>query len=186
MGSQHSFRFGVINEQMLAPAAWYEHVRSIEEYGYDIFLIRDHVVPDFFGDQYGPIAALMAAASTTRRLRVGTMVFDNDYRHPVMLAKECATIDVLSGGRFELGIGAGWLRAEYQQAGMAFEPAGVRIGRLEEALHILKGLWSASPLTFAGEHYRIAALSGMPTPAQQPHPPILIGGGQRRMLTLAG
>jgi probable F420-dependent oxidoreductase len=186
MPSPHAFRFGAINEQMLAQPAWLDHVRRIEDLGYDTLLIRDHFVPDFFGDQYGPIAALMAAAAATQRLRVGTMVFDNDYRHPVLLAKECATIDVLSGGRFELGIGAGWLRTEYEQAGMAYESAGVRIARLEEALQVIKGLWADAPLSFVGRHYQVSKLNGVPKPAQRPRPPILIGGGQRRMLMLAG
>jgi probable F420-dependent oxidoreductase len=180
------FRFGVLNETVLPAAAWLAHVRRAEQLGYDTFLIRDHFVPDYFGDQLGPIAALAAAAGATTRLRLGTMVFDNDYRHPVVLAKEAATLDVLSGGRLELGIGAGWLRVEYEQAGIPFDPPGRRIARLEEALRVLKGLFADRPLTFAGEHYRIDGLDGFPKPAQRPHPPILIGGGQRRMLTLAG
>jgi probable F420-dependent oxidoreductase len=180
------FRFGVINELMYPPAEWLAQVRHIEELGYATFLLRDHFVPDFFGDQYAPIAALSAAANATRTLRVGTMVIDNDYRHPVMLAKEAATLDVFSGGRFELGMGAGWLRGEYEQAGIAFDSAGARIGRLEEALQIVKGLWAGDPLTFEGRHYRIQALAGVPRPAQRPGPPILVGGGHRRMLTLAG
>lgn len=180
------FRFGVINEQMLPAPTWFDQVRQIEAWGYSTFLLRDHFVPDFFGDQYAPLAGLMAAAAVTERLRVGTMVFDNDYRHPVLLAKECATIDVLSGGRFELGIGAGWLRREYQQAGMAFEAAGTRIERLEEALQVIKRLWSGQACTWAGKHYQIEQISGVPQPQQHPHPPILVGGGHRRMLTLAG
>src|SRR5690349_6208695 len=119
--TRHRFRFGAINEQMLAPTAWFEHVRRIEALGYDIVLLRDHMVPEYFGDQYAPLSALMAAACATSRLRVGTMVLANDFRHPAVLAKEAATIDALSGGRFELGIGAGWLRDEYARAGMAYE-----------------------------------------------------------------
>jgi probable F420-dependent oxidoreductase len=184
--SQRHFRFGIINEAMSPPDTWIAHIRRIEELGYATFLIRDHFVPDFFGDQYAPITALMTAANVTRTLRVGSLVLDNDYRHPVILAKEAATLDVLSGGRFELGIGAGWLRAEYQQAGMAFDSAGTRISRLAEALRIIKGLWAAEPLTFSGQHYRIDALGGVPKPAQRPHPPILVGGGHKRMLMLAG
>jgi probable F420-dependent oxidoreductase len=183
---QRPFRFGVINETTLPPAEWIAHVRRVEELGYATFLIRDHFVPDFFGDQLAPIAALMAAANATSTLRVGTMVFDNDYRHPALLAKEAATLDQLSGGRLELGLGAGWLRSEYDQAGLPFEPAGRRIDRLEEALHVLKGLFADDPLTYAGEHYTISGLNSYPKPAQRPHPPILIGGGQRRMLRLAG
>lgn len=182
----HPFRFGVVNERTAAPAAWLAHVRQAEAYGYSTFLIRDHFVPDYFGDQLAPMPALMLAAQATSRLRVGTLVLDNDYRHPVMLAKEAATLDLLSGGRFELGLGAGWLRSEYAQAGMRYDAPGVRISRLSEALTVIKGLFAEGPLSFAGEHYQISGLSGYPKPAQRPHPPILIGGGQPRMLALAG
>jgi probable F420-dependent oxidoreductase len=128
----------------------------------------------------------MAAAAHTQHLRIGSMVFDNDYRHPLLLAKEAATIDALSGGRFELGLGAGWLQNEYAQGGLPFEAAGTRIDRLEEAICVIKRLWSDEPLTFAGKHYRITGVDGVPKPAQRPHPPILVGGGQKRMLMLAG
>ena len=186
MHNSRLFRFGVINEQVLPAEQWIAHVRRVEAQGYSTFLIRDHFVPDYFGDQFAPIAALMAAAGATQTLRVGSLVFDNDYRHPALLAKEAATIDLLSGGRLELGLGAGWLRAEYEQAGMPFDPPGVRISRLEEAIRIIKGLFADEPLTFAGQHYTIANLRGIPKPAQRPRPPILIGAGQKRMLMLAG
>jgi probable F420-dependent oxidoreductase len=186
MANRHAFRFGVIDEQTAAPDAWIAHVRRIEELGYSTFLIRDHFVPDYFGDQFAPFAALTAAACATSRLRVGTLVFDNDYRHPVVLAKEAATLDLLSGGRLELGLGAGWLRSEYDQAGMAYDPPGIRIQRLGEAIAVLKGLFAELPLTFAGDHYAITNLNGFPKPAQRPHPPILIGAGHKRMLMLAG
>lgn len=180
------FRFGLLNETLAPADRWRSLVRRAEELGYATLLIRDHFVPDVFGDQYAPLAALMAAAAITTRLRVGSMVLGNDYRHPVMLAKEAATIDVLSDGRFELGLGAGWLRAEYEQAGIAFEPAGARIERLEEAIRIIRGLWSDAPLSFSGKHYQISELRGAPIPVQQPCPPLLIGGGKERMLRLAG
>lgn len=186
MSKHHPFRFGVINEQMKEPAAWFDHVRRVEQLGYATLLLRDHFVPDFFGDQYAPLPALMAAASVTTTLRLGTMVIDNDYRHPVLLAKEAATLDVLSGGRFELGIGAGWLRSEYEQAGLPFDRAGVRIDRLEEALAVIKGIWSEQPCTLRGQHYQVTGISGVPKPVQQPHPRLLIGGGKERMLKLAG
>jgi probable F420-dependent oxidoreductase len=128
----------------------------------------------------------MAAASVTTTLRLGTMVIDNDYRHPVMLAKEAATLDCLSGGRFELGIGAGWLRTEYEQAGLPFDRAGVRIDRLEESIRVMKGIWAEAPTTFAGQHYQVTGINGVPKPLQRPHPPLLIGGGKERMLKLAG
>ncbi len=180
------FRFGVICEQMQSAEEWITKARRAEEYGYATLLIRDHFIREPFGDQFAPLIALMAAASATRTLRVGSLVLDNDYRHPVMLAKEAATLDLLSGGRFELGIGAGWLRDEYEQAGMAFDGAGVRVSRLEEAIHVLKGLFAEQPLTFTGNHYTITNLNGFPKPVQRPHPPLLVGAGSKRMLALAG
>jgi probable F420-dependent oxidoreductase len=186
MASQRPFRFGVINEQLLPPAEWLVHVRRVEELGYSTFLIRDHMVPDYFGEQYAPLVALAAAAGATGRLRLGTMVLDNDFRHPAMLAKEAATLDALSGGRLELGIGAGWLRNEYERAGMPFDTAGVRIERLEEALRVIDGLWAGGPFSLVGRHYQIDGLELAPLPAQRPRPPIFLGGGHRRMLTMAG
>jgi probable F420-dependent oxidoreductase len=186
MASQRPFRFGVINEQLLPPAAWLAHVRRVEALGYSTFLLRDHMVPDYFGAQYAPLVALAAAAGATSRLRLGTMVIDNDFRHPAMLAKETATLDALSGGRMELGIGAGWLRNEYERAGIAYDSAGTRIERLEEALRVIDGLWAGGPLAFAGRHYQIDGLELAPLPVQRPRPPIFLGGGHRRMLTLAG
>jgi probable F420-dependent oxidoreductase len=186
MARGRPFRFGVINERMGSAADWVAKAREAQAYRYATFLLRDHFVPEPFGNQFAPIAALMAAACATTTLRVGTLVFDNDYRHPVVLAKEAATLDLLSGGRLELGIGAGWLRAEYEAAGLPYDPNGVRIARLEEAIHILKGLFADGPLDFAGEHYRVAGLEGFPKPAQRPGPPLLIGAGKPRMLRLAG
>ena len=161
-------------------------IRRIEELGFSTFLIRDHVVPDFFGDQPAPLIGLASAAGSTSSLRLGTMVLAVDYRHPVMLAKEAATLDLLSGGRLELGLGAGWLRREYDGAGIPFESAGIRIERLEETVHILGGLFGPGPFSFAGKHYTVTDLDGYPKPAQRPRPPILIGGGRRRVLALAG
>jgi probable F420-dependent oxidoreductase len=186
MSHQHPFRFGVINETTAPRDAWIEHVRRVEADGYNTFLIRDHFAPDYFGDQFAPFAALMTAAHATTSLRVGSLVLANDYRHPVVLAKEAATLDLLSGGRLELGLGAGWLQSEYAQAGMPFDPPGVRIDRLSEAIAILKGLFAEPPLTFTGSHYTVTNLNGFPKPAQRPHPPLLIGAGHKRMLALAG
>lgn len=180
------FRFGVICEQMQSAKEWITKARQAEEYGYATFLIRDHFISEPFGDQLAPLIALMAAADATKTLRVGSLVLDNDYRHPVMLAKEAATLDLLSRGQFELGIGAGWLRSEYEQTGMAFETAGVRVSRLEEAIHILKGLFADQLLTFAGNYYSVTNLNGFPKPVQRPHPSLLIGAGSKRMLALAG
>ncbi len=128
----------------------------------------------------------MAAADAGRTIRIGSIVFDNDFRHPAQLAKEVATLDLLSGGRFELGIGAGWHRPEYEQIGLPFESAGVRISRLEEALSIIKQFFTKDTVTFPGKHYSVTDLKAFPRPFQQPHPPIFMGGGGKRLLTLAG
>jgi probable F420-dependent oxidoreductase len=181
----HPFRFGVICEHMSSADEWVTKARQAEQLGYSTFFIRDHFTREPFGDQLAPMIALMAAADATTTLRVGTLVLDNDYRHPVILAKEAATLDVLSNGRFELGLGAGWAKDEYQQAGMPFDPPGVRVSRFEEALHVIKGLFAQEPLTCSGAHYTIDHLSGFPKPIQQPHPPILIGASGKRMLAIA-
>lgn len=174
------FRFGVTAPTPSGGTDWVERARRVEQLGYSIL-----VVPDHFRDHLAPVPALTAAALATTRLRVGSLVFSNDFRHPAVLAKEAATIDVLSGGRFELGLGGGWLRAEYDQTGIPFDAPGTRIERLEEAVTIIKGLLAGERVTFAGRHYTIADLEGRPTPVQRPHPPIAIGGGGRRTLTLA-
>jgi probable F420-dependent oxidoreductase len=180
-----SFRFGVLCEQMNTQHAWVTKARQIEDLGYATLLIRDHFISDPFGDQFAPMIALMAAADATTTLRVGNLVLDNDYRHPVILAKEAATLDVLSNGRFELGLGAGWAKREYEQAGIPFDTPAVRVSRLEEALQVIKGLWAPGPLTFSGNYYNIDQLDGFPKPAQRPHPPILVGASGKRMLSLA-
>lgn len=182
---QRPFRFGVLCETMGQREAWIEKARRVEELGYSTLLLRDHFVPGPFGDQFAPLTGLMAAAMVTETLRVGSMVFDNDYRHPVILGKEAATLDVLSGGRFEFGLGAGWMGDEYEQAGLPFDTPGTRISRFAEALHIFKGLFADEPLTFAGKHYTLTGIHGFPKPLQRPYPPILIGAGGRRMLALA-
>jgi probable F420-dependent oxidoreductase len=173
-------RFGVQEHRAPSARAWKEKARQVEALGYASLYLPDH-----FTDQVGPIAALMAAADATTRLRVGSLVFDNDYRHPVVLAKEAATIDLLSDGRFDLGLGAGWMATDYEQTGIPFDSPGTRISRMEEALTIIKGLFTGEPFTFAGEHYRVTGIEGSPRPLQMPHPPILLGGGGRRMLRLA-
>ena len=182
---QRPFRFGVLCEEMSNREAWFAKARRVEELGYTTLLLRDHFVAGPFANQFAPLTALMAAAMATTTLRVGSMVIDNDYRHPVLLAKEIATLDVLSGGRFEFGLGAGWMGKEYEQAGLTFDTPGTRISRLEEALRIFKGLFADEPLNFTGKHYTITDMESFPRPLQRPHPPILIGAGGRRMLTLA-
>ncbi len=155
--------------------------RKAEDLGVSVLTVADHL-----DDQLAPIAALMAAAGATTTLRVGSLVFANDYRHPVLLAKEAATIDVLSGGRLEFGIGAGWMTHDYESAGIPMDRPSTRIERLEEALGIIRGLWSDGPVDFTGLHYRVSGMEGLPKPLQQPHPPIVIGGGGPKVLALAG
>jgi probable F420-dependent oxidoreductase len=174
------FRFGVQVAGTGSRDEWVARAYRAEALGYDTWTLADH-----FGARFAPIPALATAAEATVSLRIGSFVFANDYRHPVVLAQEAATLDVLSGGRFELGIGAGWLREEYAWAGIPFDPPGVRIDRLAEALTIIKGLLGEGPVNFAGAHYRITGMTGGPRPIQRPHPPILVGGGGPRLLTLA-
>jgi probable F420-dependent oxidoreductase len=180
MGKPHTFRFAVQEHRAPSAKAWKEKARLVESLGYSALYLPDH-----FTDQLGPIAALMTAAEATTRLRVGSLVFDNDYRHPVVLAKEAATLDLLSEGRLDLGLGAGWMASDYQQAGIPFDSPGTRISRMEEALQIIKGLLAGGSFSFAGKHYRIKDMEGSPLPVQKPHPPIVLGGGGRRMLRLA-
>lgn len=142
-------------------------------------------LPDHFGDQLSPIAGLMSAADATTRLRVGSLVFDNDYRHPLVLAKEAATLDLLSGGRLDFGLGAGWLASDYEQTGMPLDPPGTRIDRMAEGLQIIKSFFAGGTVSFTGKHYRVRDVEAAPSPVQKPHPPIVLGGGGRRMLRLA-
>ncbi len=180
------FRFGVVGEGIRSGEELLGEARRAEALGYGTLLLRDHFVREPFGDQLAPMVALAAVAAVTRTLRVGSLVLDNDYRHPVLLAKEAATLDLLSGGRFELGIGAGWLRDEYERAGIPFAPPAVRVGRLEESVRLLKELLSGSAVSFKGEHYAVDGIETFPRPVQRPHPPILVGAGSRRMLGIAG
>ncbi|HLH24801.1 MAG TPA: TIGR03621 family F420-dependent LLM class oxidoreductase [Chloroflexota bacterium] len=180
MAEQRAFRFGVAAARPRSRQEWAEQARKAEALGYAVLLLPDH-----FGDLLAPIPTLVAAADATTTLRLGTFVLCNDFRHPAVLAQEAATIDLLSDGRLELGLGAGWLRAEYEQAGIAYEPGPVRVARLEESVRIVKGLLAGETVTFAGAHYTVTGLAGLPRPVQQPHPPLLVGGGGRRILTLA-
>lgn len=157
-----------------------ENARRAESLGYSVLVIPDHLV-----EQHAPIPVLATIAAVTERIRIGTFVFNNDLRHPAVLAQDLASLDVLSGGRLEIGIGAGWNRPEYDAIGMAFEPVGTRVARLTEALAVLKGSFGDGPFSFEGEHYTIANHDGQPKPVQRPHPPVFIGGGGRRILTLA-
>jgi probable F420-dependent oxidoreductase len=181
VGTRHKFRFGVQEHHAAGAADWREKARRAESLGYSTLYLPDH-----FSNRPGPIAALMAAAAATSTLRIGSLVFDNDYRHPVVLAKEAATLDLLSDGRLDFGLGAGWLKSDYEKAGIPLDSAGMRIERMEEGLKVIKGLWAGGTFSFSGKHYNVSELEGTPRPVQKPHPPILLGGGGRRMLTLAG
>src|SRR6266700_1113127 len=174
------FRFSVQERSAYTARPWRDRARAVESMGYSTLYLPDH-----FGDQLGPIAALMAAADATTTLRIGSLVFDNDYRHPVVLAKEAATLDLLSEGRLDFGIGAGWMVYDYEQSGIPFDSAGTRIDRLAEGLTIIKRLFAGGEVSFAGRHYSISGIEGAPLPVQKPHPPIVIGGGGRKMLELA-
>jgi probable F420-dependent oxidoreductase len=180
MVKQRSFRFGVSVHGVRSKKEWVELARQVEDLGYSTLLMPDHL-----GEQLSPIPALVAAAEATSTLRVGSLVFDNDFRHPAMLAKEAATLDLLSEGRLELGMGAGWMKGEYERAGIPFERASLRIDRLEESVKIVKGLFGEGPVNFTGRHYTINGMEGFPKPLQRPHPPIHIGGGGQRLLSLA-
>jgi probable F420-dependent oxidoreductase len=174
------FRFGVQEHRAHSARQWRERARAIESMGFSTLYLPDH-----FGDQPGPLTALMAAADATTTLRVGPLVLDNDYRHPVVTAKEMATLDLLSDGRLEVGLGAGWMISDYEQSGITYDSAGTRIERLGEAVQIIKKCFAGKEFSFEGKHYKIQGLEGGPKPVQQPHPPILLGGGARRMLSLA-
>jgi probable F420-dependent oxidoreductase len=176
----HSFRFGVQLSRSETATQWRSTARKVEDLGYSTLFIPDH-----FEDQFGPLVALTAAAEATSVLRVGSLVFGNDYRHPIVLAKEIATLDLFSGGRVEFGLGAGWMTSDYQQSGIEEDSAGTRISRMAESLAVMKSLWSTGKATFEGEHYQIAGAIGSPTPIQRPHPPVIIGGGGPRVLSIA-
>jgi probable F420-dependent oxidoreductase len=142
-------------------------------------------MPDHFGDQLAPIAALATAAAVTDSLRVGTLVFANDFRHPAVLAKETATLDLLSDGRLEVGLGAGWMTEDYTWTGIAHDRPGVRIDRMIEAVAVLRGLWGDDAFSFDGEHYTVTEMNGLPKPVQPGGPPIVVGGGAKRVLSTA-
>lgn len=179
MAHPRPFRFGIQLHTAVSGDEWADLARRVEDLGFDSLLLPDH-----FGDQLAPVPAMMAAAAATTTLKVGCLVFDNDYKHPVVLAKELATIDRLSGGRVEVGLGAGWMLSDYEQAGMSYDEGKVRVDRFQEGLAIIKGLLGPDPVDFEGEHYTIRGLDGLPKPVQA-RPPILVGGGLKRMLTIA-
>jgi len=161
-------------------ADWVATARKAEELGYSALLMPDH-----YGDQLGVIPALTAAAAATTNLRVGSLVFANDFRHPALLAKDTATIDLLSDGRLEVGVGAGWMDDDYRWTGVPHDSAGTRISRMIEAIEVLRGLWGPEPFSYSGEHYTITEMNGMPKPVQAGGPPLIVGGGGKRVLSTA-
>jgi probable F420-dependent oxidoreductase len=179
-------RFGVVAEHAGTPDLLLDTARRAEAAGCSTLLLRDHLVEGPFAHQLAPLTALTAVAAATTRLRVGTMVIANGFRHPAVLAKEVATLDVLSGGRVELGIGAGFLEREFDEAGLPFGRPGDRVGSLEESLQVLKGLFGPEPLTYEGRYYSIRGLDSYPKPVQRPHPPLHVAAAQPRMLAVAG
>jgi probable F420-dependent oxidoreductase len=180
MAQPRTFRFGIQVSNAADGPSWAALARKVEELGYSTLHMPDH-----FGDQLAPMPAIMAAADATTDLRVGALVFDNDYKHPVVFAKEIATVDVLSGGRVELGVGAGWMNTDYAQSGIPHDSAKVRIDRMEEGIKVMKGLFADGPFDHSGTHYTITGMEGLPKPVQRPHPPLLIGGGGKRVLSIA-
>jgi probable F420-dependent oxidoreductase len=182
MVSSRPFRFGVVAAQARSGDEWAAAARRAEALGYSTFLI-----PDTIGPTLAPLPALAVAAALTRTIRLGTFVLANDLRNPVLVARECATIDFLSGGRFELGIGAGRPTGgdDYRKLGIAFDSGGVRVERLAEALGIIKALLSGLIASAPGPHYAIADADIFPRPVQQPHPPILVAAAGKRLLSLA-
>ncbi len=176
----HPFRFGVQASKTNTRDLWVDLAHRCEDKGYSCLTMPDH-----FDDQLAPVPALMTAANVTTTLRIGALVWDNDYKHPAVLAKELATMDVLSDGRLELGIGAGWMISDYEQMGIPYDAAKVRIDRFVEGLKVIKGAMAEGPFSFSGDHYTITDYNGTPKPVQAPCPPILIGGGGKRVLSIA-
>jgi probable F420-dependent oxidoreductase len=175
-----TFRFGVNVGPSRSRADWVEKARKLEDLGYATLTVPDHLT-----DFLAPMPALISAAEATKSVRVGTNVLNNDFRHPVLVAREAATVDLLTEGRLQLGLGAGHMQSEYEQAGFDFDAGGIRVERLTEAVTIIKGLLKGEQVAFSGRHYHVTGHTIYPLPVHQPHPPILIGGNGGSLLTLA-
>jgi probable F420-dependent oxidoreductase len=178
--SRRPFRFLADARDVASVRELTETVRHAEAIGIDTLVVPDHLIP-----QMAPVPAMAAISAVSDRLRIAPFVLNNDLRHPAVLAQELASLDVLSEGRLDVAIGAGWNRAEYEAIGLPFDPTPVRQARLTEAVAVLKGCFGPGPFSFVGEHYTVTEYDAHPKPVQQPHPPLLIGGGGRRTLTLA-
>ncbi len=181
MAHARRLRFATQLNDPLPGLSWLDSAREVEQLGYSTLFVPDH-----FESGPGPIASLAAMAAVTSTLNVGILVLDCDFRHPVPLAKELATIDQISEGRLEVGLGAGWKRHDYDSSGIPMDPPGVRVTRLQEHTAVLKGLWAEGPFSFSGEHYTVTDLDGTPTPHTPGGPPIVVGGGAPRLLRWAG
>ncbi|MEN8114751.1 MAG: TIGR03621 family F420-dependent LLM class oxidoreductase [Actinomycetota bacterium] len=179
--TERGFRFGLDIGENVGRDEFVALVRRAEASGFSVVTGPDHV-----GSRLAAVLPmLMAAAEVSPSIRVSPMVLANDFRHPVVLAKDAATIDILSEGRFELGIGTGWIKHQYEAAGVTYESARTRVDRFEEAIAVIKGCWSGEPFSFTGDHYQVKGVT-CPRPIQQPRPPILIAGAGPRMLKIAG
>jgi probable F420-dependent oxidoreductase len=172
------FRFALQSATALTMAAWRDRARTAEGLGYSTLYVPDHL-----DDQFAPLIAMSVAAEATSTLSVGSLVLDNDFRHPVVLAKEIATLGLAAEGRVEVGLGAGWLHSDYEPAGIDFDEASVRVDRLSESLTIMKALWSQGEATFAGTHYSVRGARCDPRPETPPR--TIVGGGSKRVLTMA-
>jgi len=175
------FRFGVMTSGKFDTAAWRALVRRVDEAGFDVLNMPNHRA----SAGLSPLVALASAAEISPRLDLGTLVLDNESVDIAMIAKDTATLDVVSGGRAEIGLGAGWLSADHLSVGQPWRPVGERIARLEEAVAVLRACWSEPNVTFHGRHYQLDQARNEPLPVRRPHPPILIGGGGERVLRLA-
>jgi probable F420-dependent oxidoreductase len=181
MAHDRTFRFGVQATGAASATEWRDKARKMEDLGFSTLFTPDH----FLDTVLAPMVAISVAATATSTLRIGTLVLGNDYKHPAVVAKEAASLDVLSDGRLELGIGAGWMQTDYDALGIPYDSAGLRIERLAEAIAVLKGSWGPGPFSLSGEHYTITDYDGIPKPVQQPLP-LLVGGGGPKLLRLAG
>ncbi len=181
MSHARTFRFGICINEAASAADFRDKCRMYEDLGYSTIFVSDH----FLDHPFGPMPALAYAAGVTSTIKLGTFVLGNDYRHPVVLASDIATVDLLSDGRYEWGIGAGWMNEDYRRAGIPQDKPSVRIARLAESITVIKGLLADGPFSFKGEYYTIDALDGAPAPVQRPHPPLFVGGGAKKILTLA-
>ncbi len=189
----HPFRFSVQSFSADSGDEWRERARKAEGLGFSALHLADHILgpgPALEATNHplqtlAAVPAIAVAAEATSTLKVGCRVFCIDYRPAAVLAKEAATLDLLSGGRLELGLGAGWLAGEYEAIGLDFDPAPVRISRLAETVAFMKAHFAPGQIDVKGDHINISGYEAAPQPIQKPHPPIMIGGGGKRVLSLA-